>query len=140
MTEASELAGVKAEVGGLRGDISGLRDDVKTRTRWLRRGVVLLVVVVVLLTVAGVRDVVQRNDARTESRCDIRSAIVRVANAAKADPALTLDAIRGLDSDMGTGSCGGVAVCGDGTYSQAVGRPGACSHHGGVDRILIPPN
>ena len=33
--------------------------------------------------------------------------------------------------DFGSGS-GSVGRCSDGTYSDSVGRPGACSHHGGV--------
>lgn len=33
--------------------------------------------------------------------------------------------------DFGTGS-GSVGQCADGTYSDSIGRPGACSHHGGV--------
>jgi hypothetical protein len=33
--------------------------------------------------------------------------------------------------DFGTGQ-GSIGVCNDGTLSDSVGRPGACSHHGGV--------
>jgi hypothetical protein len=33
--------------------------------------------------------------------------------------------------DFGNGQ-GSVGQCADGTYSDSVGRPGACSHHGGV--------
>lgn len=33
--------------------------------------------------------------------------------------------------DFGSGS-GSVGRCSDGTYSDSIGRPGACSHHGGV--------
>jgi vacuolar-type H+-ATPase subunit I/STV1 len=33
--------------------------------------------------------------------------------------------------DFGTGK-GSVGLCNDGTLSDSIGRPGACSHHGGV--------
>jgi hypothetical protein len=33
--------------------------------------------------------------------------------------------------DFGSGS-GSVGRCSDGTFSDSIGRPGACSHHGGV--------
>jgi hypothetical protein len=33
--------------------------------------------------------------------------------------------------DFGSGS-GSVGTCADGTLSDSIGRPGACSHHGGV--------
>jgi len=33
--------------------------------------------------------------------------------------------------DFGSGS-GSVGRCADGTLSDSIGRPGACSHHGGV--------
>jgi hypothetical protein len=33
--------------------------------------------------------------------------------------------------DFGTGT-GSIGLCNDGTLSDSIGRPGACSHHGGV--------
>jgi hypothetical protein len=47
---------------------------------------------------------------------------------------LDYDDVRGLSpttEDFGSGS-GSVGQCADGTYSDSIGRPGACSHHGGV--------
>lgn len=129
----SEFAALRSEVHGLRGDISGLRGQFERKTTWLRRAVGLLAVVIVLLVVGGVRDIVQRNEDRQQARCDIRSAFVELANAAEADPDLVLSAVQNL----GTSGCFAVSQCRDGSYSQATGA-GACSHHGGVDRILIP--
>jgi hypothetical protein len=37
----------------------------------------------------------------------------------------------GTTEDFGSGS-GSVGTCADGTLSDSIGRPGACSHHGGV--------
>src|SRR5262249_26107340 len=36
----------------------------------------------------------------------------------------------GTTGDFGSGS-GSVGACADGTLSDSIGRPGACSHHGG---------
>jgi hypothetical protein len=46
-------------------------------------------------------------------------------------PNTTYDPGAPTTEDFGSGS-GSVGVCADGTLSDSIGRPGACSHHGGV--------
>jgi hypothetical protein len=46
------------------------------------------------------------------------------------DPTIP-DTSAGTTEDFGNGS-GSVGLCNDGTTSDSIGRPGACSHHGGV--------
>lgn len=46
-------------------------------------------------------------------------------------PLPNLDGAAPTTEDFGSGS-GTVGLCADGTLSDSIGRPGACSHHGGV--------
>lgn len=129
--------------------VDDLKDEVKLerekREQALRmersnrlRGALATVVAFAMLAGLIYRNESQRNEQRFESRCNIRSGFVGIANAAQASPALVLAAIRDYDAAQGTGACGGIAVCSDGSYSEAAGKQGACSGHGGVERILVP--
>ena len=111
------------------------------RRSWIFVGVIAAVVVlIVAVALVGWRLNEGRLNQRNQGRCDTRAGFVDLANAAKASPELTLEAIRNYDSrlaDAGIPRCPGISVCEDGWYSQSTGR-GACSSHGCVASILIP--
>ena len=104
-----------------------------------RRGFALGSSLLLLVAVQQWRIEDTRRDAARDARCAIRTAVVGVLESAHVSPVQAAGVLSRLDDDLGTARCGGVAVCRDGSYSEAAGRPGACSHHGGVDRTIIPP-
>lgn len=166
MDDSVQLAGIERALTELRASIDDeakIRREaneaalqaVKKSDQTRRRSMVTFAVVLTFIIGVGVRSEVedrrqqseigstqqQMLSDRDQGRCNVRAGFIDIANAGHASEALTLGAIRDYDrrqAELGAKPCGGVAECVDGTYTLSVGR-GACSHHGGVRKILVKP-